>query len=235
MVLCKLSINKDGGGMRLFMNKAKKNQIVIYSIVLMLVVAGYLNYIENDKALEISANTQNTTNIGDATLVSNNEIKQEETVNEELSKNEIQQETNNNQAEKLNEEESKEDNTSSVTVSFNEDDEYFANSKLEREKMYSQMLENYQKILENESISEEQKSIASTEITKINNTRNSIMICENLIAIKGFEKAVILSNGESVNVIIETKELKAEEIAQIQNIITREMGTKIENIHIMKK
>ena len=217
------------------MNKAKKNQIVIYSIVLMLVVAGYLNYIENDKALEISANTQNTTNIGDATLVSNNEIKQEETVNEELSKNEIQQETNNNQAEKLNKEESKEDNTSSVTVSFNEDDEYFVNSKLEREKMYSQMLENYQKILENESISEEQKSIASTEITKINNTRNSIMICENLIIIKGFEEVVIFVNGESVNVIIKTKELKAEEIAQIQNIITREIGTKIENIHIMKK
>lgn len=217
------------------MNKAKKNQIVIYSIVLMLVVAGYLNYIENDKLIEISANTQNTTNIGDATLVSNNEIKQEETVNEELSKNEIQQETNNNQAEKLNEEESKEDNTSSVTVSFNEDDEYFVNSKLEREKMYSQMLENYQKILENESISEEQKSIASTEITKINNTRNSIMICENLIIIKGFEEVVIFVNGESVNVIIKTKELKAEEIAQIQNIITREIGTKIENIHIMKK
>ena len=64
------------------MNKAKKNQIVIYSIVLMLVVAGYLNYIENDKSIEISANTQNTTNIGDATLVSNNEIKQEKTENE---------------------------------------------------------------------------------------------------------------------------------------------------------
>jgi len=235
LVLCKLSVNKDGGGMRLFMNKAKKNQIVIYSIVLMLVVAGYLNYIENDKALEISANTQNTTNIGDATLVSNNEIKQEETENEELSKNEIQLERNNNQTEKLNEEESKVDNTSSVIVSFNEDDEYFANSKLEREKMYSQMLENYQKILENESISEEQKSIASTEITRINNIRNCIMICENLIAIKGFEEAVILANGESVNIIIKTKELKTEEIAQIQNIITREMGTKIENIHIMKK
>lgn len=232
------------------MNKAKKNQIVIYSIVLMLVVAGYLNYIENDKVLEISAKTQNTTNIGDATLVSNNEIKQEqqderkkEESSQQTSQNkiesekqeEVQSKINEKQAEKSNEEESKKDNDSTVTVTFNEDDEYFANSKLEREKMYSQMLENYQKILENESISEEQKSIASTEITKINNTRNSIMICEKLIAIKGFEKAVILSNGESVNVIIKTKELKAEEIAQIQNIITREMGTKIENIHIMKK
>ena len=217
------------------MNKAKKNQIVIYSIVLMLVVAGYLNYIENDKVLEISAQTQNTTNIGDATLVSNNEIKQEEITNEDYSKKEIQSKINKNQIKEDNNEESKKEDSSSVTVTFSEDDEYFANSKLEREKMYSQMLENYQKILENESISEEQKSIASTEITKINNTRNSIMICENLIALKGFEEAVILANGESVNVIIETKELKAEEIAQIQNIITREMGSKIENIHIMKK
>lgn len=232
------------------MNKAKKNQIVIYSIVLMLVVAGYLNHIENDKAVEISAKTQNTTNIGDATLVSNNEIKQEqqdERMKEESSQQtsqnkiesekqeEVQSKINEKQAEKANEEESKKDNDSTVTVTFNEEDEYFANSKLEREKMYSQMLENYQKILENESISEEQKSIASTEITKINNTLNSIMICENLIAIKGFEEAVILANGESVNIIIKTKELKTEEIAQIQNIVTREMGTKIENIHIMKK
>ena len=226
------------------MNKAKKNQFVIYTIVLMLVVAGYLNYIENDKSIEISANTQNTTNIGDATLVSNNEIKEEiKELDKETNQNkteskkqeEIQSKTNEKETERANLEENKEEETSSASVSFDEDDEYFANSKLEREKMYSQMLENYQKVLENESISEEQKSIASTEITKINNTKNSIMICENLIAIKGFEKAVILSNGESVNVIIETKELKEEEIAQIQNIITREMGTKIENIYIMKK
>ena len=60
------------------MNKSMKNQIVVYSIVLMLVVAGYLNYMENDNSVEISANTQNTTNIGDATLVNNNEIEREE-------------------------------------------------------------------------------------------------------------------------------------------------------------
>ena len=101
--------------------------------------------------------------------------------------------------------------------------------------MYSQMLETYQKILENTTISEEQKSIASNEITKINNARNAIMICENLISLKGFEEAVILSNGDSVNVVVKAKELETEEIAQIQNIITREIKTTIENIHIMKK
>lgn len=224
------------------MNKSMKNQIVVYSIVLMLVVAGYLNYIENDNSVEISANTQNTTNIGDATLVSNNETTENTETNsedkDEKERDAKESDTENFQ-ENLSNTTSNGSSTSDASTTSNpiidEDDEYFANSKLEREKMYSQMLETYQKILENTTISEEQKSIASNEITNINNTRNAIMICENLIAIKGFEESVILANGESVNVVIKAKELTTEEIAQIQNIITREMETSIENIHIMKK
>jgi len=212
------------------MNKMKRNQIVIYSIALMLVVAGYLNYMENDKIIEISANTQNTTNIGDATLVSNNEIENSIAETEKTDKEKMEE----NKDLKEDSDEDIETNSNS-NITFDEDDEYFANSKLEREKMYSQMLETYQKILENTTVPEEQKSIASNEITKINNARNSIMICENLIAIKGFEESVILANGDSINVVVKTDELGAEEIAQIQNIITREMGTSIENIHIMKK
>ena len=203
------------------MNRMRKNQIVVYSIALMLVVAGYLNYIENDKTVQISANDaqNNTTNIGDATLVSNNEM-----------------EIENNEQEKLEEIEDEKEKEQILDTSLDIiEDEYFANSRLEREKMYSQMLETYQNILKNTSIPEEQKSIASIEITKINNTRNAIMICENLIKIKGFEEAVILANGDSINVIVKAKELETEEIAQIQNIITREMGKSLGNIHIMKK
>lgn len=192
------------------MDKVKKNQVVVYAVALMLVVAGYLNYIENDRTVEISSTTQNqNTNIGDATLVSNNEVEQNENTYNNEDENLINSEQNN--------------------------DEYFANSKIEREKMYSQMLETYQKMLENTSISEEQKSIASQEIKRINDTKNAIMICENLISIKGFNNSIVLANGESINVVIEDDELIQEEIAQIQNIITREMSTAIENIHIMKK
>lgn len=192
------------------MDKVKKNQVVVYAIALMLVVAGYLNYIENDRTVEISSTTQNqNTNIGDATLVSNNEVEQNENTYNNEDENLINSEQNN--------------------------DGYFANSKIEREKMYSQMLETYQKMLENTSISEEQKSIASQEIKRINDTKNAIMICENLISIKGFNNSIVLANGESINVVIEDDELIQEEIAQIQNIITREMSTAIENIHIMKK
>ena len=61
------------------------------------------------------------------------------------------------------------------------------------------------------------------------------MICENLIMTKGFDNCVILINENSVNVVVRVKDgLNTEKVAQIQNIISREIGTQIENIHIME-
>ena len=62
------------------------------------------------------------------------------------------------------------------------------------------------------------------------------MICENLLTIKGFDKNVVLVNSESVNIVVKAeKDLTKEQIAQIQNIVSRELNTKIENIHITEK
>ena len=103
------------------------------------------------------------------------------------------------------------------------------------DKMYSQMLESYQKILSNSQISETQKEISENEIKKINDTRNAIMIAENLIKNKGFQDLIIFINGDSISIIVKAKELKEEQIAQIQNIISRELKGEIENIHISNK
>ena len=62
------------------------------------------------------------------------------------------------------------------------------------------------------------------------------MICENLIKTKGFSNVIIFVNGQSVSVIVESKEeLKQEEVAQIQNIIERELNVDTTNIHISSK
>ena len=76
------------------------------------------------------------------------------------------------------------------------------------------------------------KSIAAEEIKKINNDKNKIMICENLILTKKFSECVILINENSVSV---EGGLDTGKVAQIQNIISREIGTEIENIHISEK
>lgn len=197
--------------------KIKKGSVVIYVLALMLVTAGYWNYISNEsKTIEtVSTNqdSQNTTDehLGDATLVSNNEL-----INEENSQ-------------------IKDEEESEETVSAPQEDGYFQESKLSRDTMYSQTLETYQGILNNSNVSEEQKAIVTQEITKLNKEKNAIMICENLISTKGFKNCVIFVNVESISVIVEADELKTDEIAQIQNIISREMGAKVENIHIMTK
>ena len=122
--------------------------------------------------------------------------------------------------------------TSTNTTNSKETSDYFTKSKLERETMYSQMLESYQNILENEKIPSDQKGIAQNEIKNINDTKNAIMIVENLLATKGFKNVIVFINEPSINVVTEQENLTTEEVAQIQNIVQRELNADIQNIHI---
>ena len=227
----------------------KKNQILIYVIALMLMTAGYLNYTTNTEKQSVETSMQMEANddmqladIGDATLVNSNDVVAENTTNTTNTTNTINttnttNSTNNyNSVNQItsNNEITTNENTTVQTNSSNNND-YFVKSKLERDTMYSQMIETYEKVLNSSNSLETQKQSATQEIQKINETKNSIMICENLIKTKGFENSVIFVNGESISIIIGTEEIKQEEIAQIQNIISREMKAKIENIHIATK
>ena len=213
----------------------KKNQILIYVLALMLVTAGYLNYTSKEhdlnSILQTSTKTEQqseTANIGDAQLV-NSEINNntENIIPTQLTAEEIQDPSKETQ--------NTEQNETSIQTNATEENNYFSKSKLERETMYSQMLETYEKVLNGINSQETQKQAASEEIKKINDTKNSIMICENLITTKGFENNVIFVNGESISVIIGAQELTQEQISQLQNIISRELNAKIENIHIATK
>ena len=226
----------------------KKNQVIISVIALMLMAAGYLNFTNNGSNFNKTAETgslidsEQMAAIGDAQLVSTkpaeaNEIKDESLnvtveniIKNEIDSNEDSNKDNNEEADNKQENNTIETNSKTVTTS-----EYFTESRLEREKMYSQMIETYQKILEKSGISESQKTTAQSEIKKINEQKNAIMITENLIKNKGYEDLIIFVNNTSINVIIKSKKLETEQIAQVQNIITRELNYKIENIHISNK
>lgn len=217
----------------------KKNQIVIYVIAIMLMTAGYLNYSTNDSnnSVETSMNIESKddsklADIGDATLVNSNDVVESNTQAQETTAKAENNTTNNDTT--TNETQTNEVETSTDSVKNSKDD-YFSKSKLERETMYSQMLETYEKVLNSTNAEEVQKQSATTEIKKINDTKNSIMICENLIQTKGFEDCVIFVNGDSVSIIVKKDELAKEDVAQIQNIISREMNSQIENIHIANK
>ena len=224
----------------------KKNQVIIYVIALMLVTAGYLNYttstaeqVSAQTAMEMESNDDmQIADIGDATLVSSNDI-----VTNTTDSNTTSNTTNTTTENTTNSEEntnvstnsSTDNNTTTQTNATVTSDEYFTKSKLERDTMYSQMIESYENVLNSSNALETQKQSATEEIKKINDIKNSIMICENLISTKGFANNIIFVNGDSVSAIIGVNELKQEEVAQIQNIISRELNAEIENIHISTK
>ena len=251
-------LNEEKNGLKKIM---KKNQVVILTLALMLMTAGYMNYTNNHENENLLLGQ-----LGDARLVSTNVVNENDlnnisnennlsNIDEEINKlNEVNENiVNNNIVEQNNIQESKAEvneikistnvvnkeeviDTSNTSNGSKESiDDYFTKSKLERDSMYSQMLETYKGILENDKIPSDQKGIAQNEIKNINDKKNAIMIVENLIQTKGFKNVIIFINDPSVNVIIMKDKLEENEVAQIQNIVQRELKTDIENIHITSK
>ena len=237
-----------------FMKKLlKKNQVVVYVIALMLVVAGYLNFTTNNEqaletSLQMESDDMQIADIGDAKLANsddvvtgsaeNQEKKEEEGKNQKNAENSIQGKNIEKTEDNSNNENLTKENTTVQTSGTNikEVSDYFVKSKLERDKMYSQMLETYENVLNSSNSLETQKQSATEEIKKINEIKNSIMVCENLISTKGFNNNIVFVNGESISVIIGSEqELTKEQVAQIQNIISRELKGNIDNIHISQK
>lgn len=199
----------------------KKNQIIISAIAVMLIAAGYMSYTTNiSQSLQTAAltDTEQYAELGDAKLVSANVAEDNE---KKIENTEMKDKENLENVVNTNATES--------------EDSYFVESRLEREKMYSQMIESYKSILSNNQISDTQKEISENEIKKINDTKNAIMITENLIKNKGFEDLIIFVNGDSINIIVKCEKLSEEQIAQIQNIVSRELKGNIDNIHITSK
>lgn len=183
-----------------------KNQILTWSVIVMLVIAGFLNY-QNDpkKVYDVEVTGAIDENLGDAVFVDSDNLVTniDELIDEIDDKN----------------------------VKFTSA-EYFSDSRITRNNNYDKQIETYENILIATSSDDKQKQLAQVEIKRINDEKNAVSIAENLIKLKGIEEAIILVNGESVNVVVLENDLDEAKIAQIQNIIQNELNVSVENVHI---
>lgn len=180
-----------------------------------------------------SVPTSVTNNIGDVQLVSSSSaiVENDESLEAPLIENTaglVENENVNQNNENL-------QNNETVQTSNSDNSNYFAELKMQRNEMFSKNIETYQKIVDSETISSEQKSIAVQEIEKINNLQNSMKTAEELIKLKGFEDVVILSSNDKISVIVRIAVLSDSQVAQIQNIVSKEFNTEISNITISNK
>ncbi len=200
-------------------NKEKVKQIFLSAIAISLIGIGYANYSLNNTIEVASRESSNEINLGDVELVSSNPVKEEyiegivsnDALNENIISNEIQNYI-------------VEDSTN-----------YFEETRIQRDRMYSETIETYQKLIDSNQTPQEQKSIAAQEISNITSKKNSILIAENLVKNKGFDNVVILENNGNVSVIVKSRNLNQDQISKIQNIVERELNVDVSNINISNK
>ena len=126
-------------------NNVKEIALVVVAIGL--IGLGYLNY-SPEESVQVAA-YQNEENLGDAKLVSSSAIVEND---EEINNTNIESTSainNENIEDTINNSSKKKKKTSS-------EQDYFSLTKLERDTMYSQTLETYQKMLDNEKLTNEQ-------------------------------------------------------------------------------
>lgn len=215
----------------------------LVAVAVMLIGIGYANFsgsenndIQN-QVIQTASESEN--NLGDVQLVNSEATSLVENDNTVNNSNTQASNSNSTEIENTVEETNSETETTSTSESSNNTStsttEYFTELKLDRDNIYSQKLEAYQQIVDSTAISSEQKAIAIQEIEKITDEQNSISVAEELIKLKGFEDVVIYANDNAVTVIVRSANLSSDQVAQIQNIVTRQLDVSVSNISISNK
>ena len=189
----------------------KKKEVLLGILAIFFMIVGFISYnpIANKEYSKIADVTNySETKLGEATLVSSNEV--------------VENVADENQ-------------TSENTITENVQKDYFLEARMSRDSIYSESLETYEKLLESSSVTNDQKAIAQNEISNITNEKKTIQSTESLIKMKGFEDVVIFKNSESVSVVVKSDVLLPEQVAQIQNIVEREFKINGKNINITNK
>ncbi|MDK2798701.1 MAG: stage sporulation protein [Clostridiales bacterium] len=190
----------------------KKRQVVIIALVIMILVAGYLNW-SYKKDMEtvptISQDVERSVqkNLGEAKLVNSNLETNDSSMQMEDQK---------------------------VVVDTGSSNIYFIESRMERERSRSEALEILQSIVDDQNSPKESKVSAQNKMIDIAKIMDKEMIIENLIKAKGFKDTVAFVNDDKVNIVVQSDGLIPSQVAQIQDIVVSQTGVAVEKIKIIE-
>ncbi|MBQ4298353.1 MAG: SpoIIIAH-like family protein, partial [Clostridia bacterium] len=114
-------------------------------------------------------------------------------------------------------------------------DEYFASTVLNRQKARDEAVEVLRTVVSSENALETAKQQALGDIERIAADIAKEADIETLVRSKGFESCIAVISGDVVNVIVKSSGLLPSEVAQINEIVLEQTGTKPENVKIIEK
>ena len=205
----------------------KKNQIIVTVLAILIVIAGYLKYTDanfNDKNKEVANEIYEST-YGTDDILSNGEIasldeneSEEVKADDENEKGEVMEETTLQPGEAV--------MTSSKLTDF------IIQARIDREQIRSKNKETLLKVINDETVSEKEKTSAveaMVEITKSSELENTI---ETLLEAKGFSNVIVTLSDNQIDVIIDEQEITDQKRAQIEETIKRKTDISADKIVI---
>lgn len=209
---------------------AKKNQIVIATLAVMIAAAGYMNY--SGKLFPNKMKTQETNS-----ELANKELLDISDEDASVSSGDMKsQEGDSGSGADSNAgstDDGSVDGTPGEAVLTNGSvSSVVSQAKVSREQVRSKNKETLQNIIDNKNLSAEEKEKAVNQMVQMTETAEKESAAESLLAAKGFHNSVVSITDDQADVIVGASELSDANRAQIEDIVTRKTGVAAQNIVI---
>lgn len=222
----------------------RKNQIIITALALMIAVAGYISYMNeniDDKAVaQTAANASDA--VTDDAMQEEYEISDEDSLLEgdifvaeepDESVDVAQETTETNVDAQVEEGEDMENAGAAVLTSTTVGNvDFAAEMKLNREQIRSKNKEALLEIIDNTGVTEEQKQSAVNEMITMTDVAEREAAAEMLLEAKGFSDVVVSITDESCDVVLNMGDVTDAKRAQVEDIVKRKTNISAENIVI---
>ena len=211
----------------------RKNQIIITSLAIMIVIAGYLNFTaDQTKPVKQEAAAETAEKIREENIQAEEAAAGAEAditsfPDEDLASVSAEAEstadTETPEGEKVGE---------AVLTSSASAGAFSASAKLNREQVRSKNEASLLEIINNTDISEDMKADAIASMNRMTDRAEKELDAELLLEAKGFKDSVVSINDDSVDGIVGAAEITDEQKAQIEDIVTRKTERDVSDIVI---
>lgn len=209
---------------------AKKNQIVIATLAVMIAAAGYMNY--SGKLFPNKTKTQETNS-----ELANKELLDISDEDASVSSGDMKSQEGDSgsgaDSHAGSTDDGSVDGTPGEAVLTNGSvSSVVSQAKVSREQVRSKNKETLQNIIDNKNLSAEEKEKAVNQMVQMTETAEKESAAESLLAAKGFHNSVVSITDDQADVIVGASELSDANRAQIEDIVTRKTGVAAQNIVI---
>ena len=206
----------------------KKNQVIITALALMICAAGYLQFSDAGKDADdaedasgyefnVSDNDQTGTEDGSGVTINVGNM------DDGMETADAEDATTGEEDHQVGE---------AVMVSTTLQGNFTTNARLVREQRRAQSKETLMEIIDNASLSEEQKQDAVETLVNLTTIAEKENAAELLLEAKGFADPIVNISEDEVDVVINATSVTDQQIAQIEDIVTRKTGYEVEDITI---